>query len=365
MADIQPIAGHPAWDSIPEGQTDRPRAQDIGHVDFSDYVNSFVPPNYLVDRLIITGRVYSLTAKTGHFKTALATLMGMCVACGSDFAGKETMRGKVLYLSGENDEDQKSRVIATSQEFGLLPEPGQFHVIPYAEAMGVMVGKVDTLNEKYGPYSLVIIDTSAAYFHGEDENSNTQAHAHASYVREISKLPGSPSVLLLCHPPKAASQDGLLPRGGGALLNAVDGNLTLWRSGERVSLHHLGKFRGPSFDPLEFQMKLVPLDGKFDGKGRAIDSVVVTPISDAEKVKIDIIEIKDENKVLYELLHHPDSSLADIAKSQGWIYNKSGEPDKSRVSRLLHGLAEDQLVLRGRRKWELTAKGKKEAAEIT
>jgi hypothetical protein len=39
-------------------------------------------------------------------------------------------------------------------------------------------------------------------------------------------MPGGPCVLVACHPPKNAGDDNLLPRGGGAFIAEMDGNLT-------------------------------------------------------------------------------------------------------------------------------------------
>ena len=47
------------------------------------------------------------------------------------------------------------------------------------------------------------------------------------YSRTLTTLPGGPCVLVLCHPIKHVSEpEQLLPRGGGAFLAEVDGNLT-------------------------------------------------------------------------------------------------------------------------------------------
>jgi hypothetical protein len=79
---------------------------------------------------------------------------------------------------------------------------------------------------------LVIVDTAAAYFKGDDGNSNAQQGAYARLLRELTFLPGKPAVVVPSHPVKNASKDNLLPVGGGAFLNEVDGNLTLWSDAE-------------------------------------------------------------------------------------------------------------------------------------
>jgi hypothetical protein len=75
--------------------------------------------------------------------------------------------------------------------------------------------------ERLGDFALIVVDTSAAFFEGEDENSNAQQGAHARRVRDAR----GPCVLVACHPPKNAGDDNIQPRGGGAFLAEVDGNL--------------------------------------------------------------------------------------------------------------------------------------------
>jgi hypothetical protein len=72
----------------------------------------------------------------------------------------------------------------------------------------------------------VVVDTSTAYFSGDDENSNVQALEHAKWLRSLStRIPANPTILVCCHPTKNSGEDALVPRGGGAFLNELDGNL--------------------------------------------------------------------------------------------------------------------------------------------
>jgi hypothetical protein len=101
--------------------------------------------------------------------------------------------------------------------------------------------------EAFGEVALVIIDTSAAVFTGDDENDNPQMLAHAKKQRAFCEIPGRPTVIALCHPTKhVASQEQLLPRGGGSYFNETDGDATLWAHDDRLSdLYWTGNFRGP------------------------------------------------------------------------------------------------------------------------
>ena len=354
-------------DPPPEGNERLHCEDDPGrqYVDFSDYVRSFEPPDYLIDKIMLTGRVYSLTAMTGHLKTAFATYAGLAVACGGVCAGLETKRARVLYLSGENDEDQKARTIATAAEFEYAPELGYFTVLAGADAIGVLKDEIPHETAKLGPIGLVIVDTSIAYFGGEDENSNIQLKDHASMFRALGRNLGGATVLILCHPTKNPGKDALVPRGGGAFLAEIDGNLTLYRQEQRVTLHHQGKFRGASFEPIEFCMKLVTLENYKDRRGRPIESVVISPISELDAIKMTREELRDEDKLLFELLHHPDLSQREWAENCNWL-DENGNGIKSRVNRILKVLESSKLVQRHRdgKKWLLTEAGKKEAKEI-
>lgn len=355
----------PDWVSAPEDQgTPDATPEKVRAIELTDYIKSFEIPDYLVERLIITGRVYSLTAATGHGKTAWATYAALCVACGAPLAGLETKKGKVLYLSGENDEDQKARTIATMQAFGLNPEPGYFHVISGGKVVGAMMEDIHDINEERGPFAFIVVDTSAAYYGGKEDNSNTDQQMHAGFFRALTRMAGSPTLLVLCHPVKSADRTNLLPRGGGAFLNAVDGNLTLWKSGERATLHHHGKFRGPSFDPIDFALKMVVLNGYKDSKGRPIDSVVLDPISEAALIQLLHKEWTDENRVLHALLHHPNKSVRDYCEIC-YFTGKTGQPQTSKLAGILSDLSLHGLVTTNRmRKWELTKKGKEEAEKV-
>jgi len=338
----------------------------IESLDFQQYIDSFEVPDWLIDCLIVTGRVYSLTAVTGHGKTAWATNLALSVACGVSFSGLEVRKGRVLYLSGENDEDQKSRVLATSQAFNLYPEPGMFRVIAGGGPIGTMLEDLRDIIEEHGPFALIVVDTSAAYYGGEDDNSNTDQHAHASYLRTISQMTGSPTVLTLCHPIKNASRENLVPRGGSSFMNAVDGNLTLWKSNDRATLHHYGKFRGSSFAPLEFLFEDVLLNNHKDSKGNPIKSVVLRALSEQEVQAVMQQEWRDEDRVLYEMLHNPEGSQRDWAKDCRFL-DKNEAPVVSKLHRLILSLATFRLVEKDARdkRWVLSEKGRKEASKIT
>jgi hypothetical protein len=217
--------------------------------------------------------------------------------------------------------------------------------------------------DKLGGVDLIIVDTSAAYFLGQDENINPQIGAHARMLRKLTELPGGPCVLVLCHPIKYTSDPSqLLPRGGGAFLAEMDGNLTAWRHDDAlVELHH-NKIRGPGFEPMTFRIEKITTDKLVDSKGRPISTVRAVPISDQEEESQSRQVRDDEDLLLAALLKDSDCSVADLARGCGWIL-QNGEPHKSKVYRGFERLEKAKLAKKKRGRWTLTEEGKTTARE--
>jgi hypothetical protein len=187
-------------------------------------------------------------------------------------------------------------------------------------------------------------------------SDNVQMGQYARLQRSLVDLPGGPTVLALCHPTKGASEENLLPRGGGAYLNEVDGNLTVKNNGSVVELHWQGKFRGADFAPLSFQLKTATHQRLKDSKGRHIKTVIAnTSQRKASRIK--------EDQMLLVIDEHPRASLADLAKAAGWLL-KNGEPNKMAAKRTIAALKSAKLVENGRNGPAITEKGKAEVKRL-
>jgi hypothetical protein len=327
----------------------------------AEFVAGFVPPDYLVVGWLQRRFVYSITAATGDGKTAIALLVTLLVSQAIKLGKLEVKRGRVLYFAGENPDDVRMRWMATTQQLGLTPEDiDNVHFVP-----GVF--KFTEIHERIRQematqeLALVVVDTSAAYFETDDENNNVQALAHAKRLRELSRLPGGPTVLICCHPTKNA--ENLVPRGGGAFLAEVDGNLTCKRNDLAVELYWTGKFRGPDFAPMSFQLKLVTHERLKDNDGNLIQTVIALPLSDEGLREINLKNRKDQDDVLLSIGEAPNLSTRERAERLGW-FMRSGDPYHMRVVRAEKELEKAKLVTKNRDVWELTDKGKKEAARV-
>jgi hypothetical protein len=210
-----------------------------------------------------------------------------------------------------------------------------------------------------GGIVLVIVDTSAAYFEGEDPNNNKQQANHAAMLRTLTELPGGPCVLVNSHPTKNAASDNLTPYGGGAFLNEVDGNLTCAIDDLAIEVGWQGKFRGPDFQPLAFELfRGITHERLKDSKGRLISTVIARPMSEIRQKEIAKIARSNEDLLLAEIARDGEASFADLARRCNWLTPKTGAPYKSKVQRIIGKLKKQKLIVPDRDGLDLTKKGR-------
>jgi AAA domain len=295
-----------------------------------EYIATFRPPDWVVDGVFQRNFLYALTGTTGHGKTAVAMRLALEVQEGGSWGGVTCEAGDVVYFVGENPNEALWRWIAMG---GDKARRAYFIVgtrVSLRDDIKLIKSEIERLGIKP---CLIIIDTKAAFFEDDDENKNVEAAQQASDLRDLTGLPGNPAVLVLCHPKKYTSNaEQLTPRGGGAFLAAIDGNLTCIIDDDRVvTIHHGKKLRG-SFDPLKFTVDDIELpDGYADTKGRPIKTVVAMSTTDEE---IAIREKKQSTrmfKVLGVMVKNPGISIADIAKKLSW-FTSSGELNRNLVT---------------------------------
>lgn len=330
-----------------------------------EFVKGFVPPNYLVDGIIQTGYLYSLTAQTGVGKTALAVRLAAHVATGTPLGGIAVEKGTALYCAGENPIDVQARWLGLTKSMGLDPATVDVHFVPGARALSQIAPAIaaEVVRKGISP-TLVVVDTAAAYFEGDDENSNTQLGAYARQLRTLVNLPGSPCVLVLCHPTKKAAADEMIPRGGSAFLAEVDGNIGVVRQESTILATVMGKFRGSDAWSLRFELDVIrdhPL--LRDTKGRFISTVIARPISEAMAAVHDMAATREEDTVLYVLPGSGELGLSasDVARKLGWFVKRDpNHPAHTKAGRKLEKLKREKLVEDVRGKWRLSRKGELE-----
>lgn len=331
-------------------------------IDAWGFIEGYVAPDWIIDGVLQRGRLYACTSLTAHGKTAVWLYNACMIASGLPIGPHRTQKADVLILQGENPDDLRGRLIAMSQdpEIDTFPFilPGHFPIGPEH----ILRIRGELLEVGIKELGLVILDTAASFFPFEEENSNVQNGEYArERLRPLTQLPGGPAVVALCHPVKGAAKDNLAPRGGGAFLNELDGNFTLWSEvlGQTTTLHWQDKIRGPDFTPLNYRLKSTPLERYTDNFGNPPFSVTASPMTEDAVASQTASNLINQNHVLSTLRDNPSFSMGDVARALGWI-DPVGQPQKYKVDRLIKTLAKDKLVYQPRTggRWVLTQKGK-------
>ncbi|WP_167531220.1 MULTISPECIES: AAA family ATPase [unclassified Mesorhizobium] len=350
----------------PKAANDNKPADDrwSGIISSGDLVRGFKPPDYAIEGIAQTSFIYSLTAMTGTGKTGVLLLLCAHTALGLPLAGREVRKGRVVYFAGENPDDVTMRWIGMAHHFPFDPETIDVHFIKGTFSIPAMFRKISAEVKRLGGADLIVIDTSAAYFQGSEENSNTELGKHARDLRTLTTLESSPCVLVAAHPTKSADQANLLPRGGGAFLNEVDGNLVLIKSDGVVKLHWHGKYRGADFDPLQFELKTVNAPQLKDSKGRDVPTVMASVVTSGEARARRDTARRDEDDLLLLIERDGKQSLHEMAETLGWSDAK-GKPHKARAGRATHKLKAAKLAeYKERVGWNLTKAGLEAAVAV-
>ena len=287
-----------------------------------EMMKNFSPPIYLIERLFKRGYLYSMTEVTGSGKTAAALALAKTVATGASLGDRIVSKGRVHYFAGENPYDVLHRCMAMFEgahaiDITICPLAGR-------EAAERSLNELIKDNE---PVALVIVDTSTAYFDGDEENSNKQALDHAKWLRSITtRVPGNPTVLVCSHPSLASKHTGdFVPRGGSAFLNEVDGNLECIKVGD-ISLlkRHENKYRDVLFPPIAFLREVRYVED--------MATIIASFVSEEEATVAETKNSSEEMDVL-RLLPLP---VRKLAGKLGW--------NKSKAERMMKKLRHKKLI---------------------
>jgi hypothetical protein len=327
--------------------------QDAGRV-----TAEYVPLAYTIEPIIRGGSLYTLTAKTGTGKTALFVIMALAIATGRrDILGLEVEQGRVAYLTAENPDDTRMRFMIAcfllNIEFAQIAD--RIVILDRRERPEDIVAALTKL-AKEAPFAVVLMDTLAAFFDGKDSNDSVEGGEFLRRVRPLTRIDGRPAVIVAAHPVKNATEDNLIPYGSGAVLNEVDGNLTLWHQTATglVSLYWQGKIRGLDFEPLLFRFEVTGSPDVLDIKGREVQLPTMRPSSAESAEEREKVSANKDAALLKAMQAAPDGTVREWAASTGI--------SRSAVDRILNRLSKPKagkLVANTLGKWSLTKAGLK------
>jgi hypothetical protein len=322
--------------------------------DIYDFCEAYEPMTYLIDEIVIGSYLYTLTARTGAGKTAFNTIASLAIATGrEDILRREVTQGRVAYLAFENPDDTRLRFMIATHHYGVDVSKIREQIRIFTK--GDKPEKICRELEESGPFSLILIDTFQAIFDGDNINDNSQCVNFLRRVRPMTQIKGHPAVIISAHPVKGANDDNLVPYGAGAIVNEVDGNLTLLNRDGRAELHWQRKIRGLDFKAVPFQIDLAMSNDILDAKGRRMNLPVMQaaiPRSTEEVERADKARSDRAMRLLAAMKAKPDASQREWQSAMGAQY-------PSAVTKALKVLERDGLVqyLSGLKRHRVTPKG--------
>lgn len=234
-------------------------------------------PDYLIDEVITEQSVITVYGPSGSLKSFVAIDLGMAVAHGVPWHGREVKQGCVVYVTGEGTSQIGHRLDAWDIANGTEGVDAPFHLIPF----GIPVSDptwitnliADIRNAGLSP-SMVWLDTLARTFGQGDENSQKDMNAYISGVDRLRDEFGC--VVGIVHHTGKDSDKGL--RGSSALYAAMDTVIRTDRKTMTVALKNQqphGKQKdGAEFDDIMLEARVMTLPG-VDKKGREMTSLAL------------------------------------------------------------------------------------------
>jgi hypothetical protein len=281
-----------------------------GFISSVEFLEKMQPPDYLVAGVLLRGSTYTFTGNTGHCKTLIALLMAIKVARGEWFCGRKCQQGTVVIFAGENPDNVRYQFYGMCSELGIDPYdlPIVWHegVFDISEA----TDRIQYLLGEYPDLALVVFDSLQAFFLGDDDSLNTAMLDFAADFRSLLEFhPARPVGIIVAHPVKRAKRDDLLPRGGSAITNELDGNLTSWVEGNVATFHWLGKLRGIPFDPIKLESAIIKPEYLLDSEGNQMAATVVRPMVESREAELKTEQNRVELAILAAV--HAEANLSE------------------------------------------------------
>jgi hypothetical protein len=250
----------------------------------AEFIDEFRPISYAVAGLMREGSLYTFTGRTGEGKTSFLTILALAVATGEGerLIGRKVKKGRIAYATAENPDDLRMRLMIACFVFNI--DPKRLDDIVFVSDNRVRPEEiVDWVEATGAAFSLIIVDTWQAFFDGRDPNNNAEAVGFTRRFRPLAAAAGLPVVIIAAHPPKQASDDNLLPYGGGATLNEVDGNFTISLDENGLYVFHwLGKIRGLPFEPLHFRIDKLDSPDIITVEGARVPMPLMFPVGEED-----------------------------------------------------------------------------------
>ena len=190
--------------------------------------------SFVIKGLIPECSFASIYGPSGSYKSFLALDWACHIATGKDWDGHKVKQGAVLYVAGEGGFGVTQRIrawelkhkVTNLDNLARLPSP----IFPAdSDQIKTMIEYCHEIETKTGQdLKLIILDTLARCYGGNDENSSRDMGAFIKGCDTIKQLTGA-TVLVVHHSGKNADSGG---RGSSSLPAALDVEYRVSRDGE-------------------------------------------------------------------------------------------------------------------------------------
>lgn len=193
-----------------------------------DDIDQLMPPSYCITKLVTETGFTLIWGKQASFKSFVALDMGLCMAYGEPYHGREVVTKTILYIAGEGAGGYRKRVAAWRKHYKKQGIKGKFYMLETAvnlidaAAVRELIAEIRALNFSL---EMLFVDTVARAMVGNDESDATAMGlfvAACDAIRHEFKC----GLIAVHHSGKDAS---LGPRGSSALPAAVDTDFFLER----------------------------------------------------------------------------------------------------------------------------------------
>ncbi|EDW9125258.1 AAA family ATPase [Salmonella enterica subsp. enterica serovar Braenderup] len=257
--------------------------------------------SYVIKGLIPAESLCSTYGASGSYKSFLAISWSCHVATGMAWGGRRVSKGAVIYIAGEGGMGVKRRVKAWEITYGkevtdlCIVNAPVFPASPdYVEQVIRTAGLVKSRTGEN--VRLIVIDTLARCFGGNDENDSRDMGAFIQGCDAIKQVTGA-TVLVVHHSGKDETKGA---RGSSAFRAALDAEYRIGRENSDVTalVAACTKMKDAE-EPKESAYDLKSVEVFTDTDGEEIVSMVVidVPRAPAELERIEYAKNKTENHV--------------------------------------------------------------------
>lgn len=307
--------------------------------------------DYTLKNYLPANSLCSIYGPSGSYKSFLAVSWACHIAADRKWAGKSVSGGTVMYIVGEGGIGVPRRVKAWENihqrkvtNLALVNRP----VFPVRceEVQEVVKAARDIQKEKGQPVQLIVIDTLARCFGGNDENDARDMGAFIEGCDTIKRETGA-TVLVVHHSGKDDSKGA---RGSSSFRAALDAEFNVRREGDggAIILTCTKMKDAEEPRPAAFDLKTVNLFTDRDGE--AVASLVLHDVEreprDIDPELADVKHLTENHAALWQCIRSRKAKgeVCNRAVLRDDIIAMEGENGRKAFTRWLNKLVKDGLI---------------------